>query len=107
MLGRTCSVVRRTKLLIHRYLLPLKRAILVLQVIWMVHRTSMVHSFSDAVLVSMVWTDQQCGPTDHGTSMASFNARRYRLKLHLKSPLCKKKKRLVTLIHRICTKYIK
>ena len=46
--------VRRTKLLVRHYLFPLKRIILglfLLSVIWVVHRTSMVHSVNNTPLV--------------------------------------------------------
>ena len=57
-LGRTCFVVSRTKCLVHQYLLALKTdhpgLVLAIQMIWMVHQTSMTRSENDTPLVSMV-----------------------------------------------------
>ena len=69
-LGRTCSMIRRTKLLTSQYLLPLKTDHLelsLLLIIWIAHRTIMIHSVNDIILVSMVmdtggptvWFDRQ------------------------------------------------
>ena len=69
-LGRTCSMIRRTKLLTSQYLLPLKTDHLelsLLLIIWIAYRTIMIHSVNDIILVSMVmgtggptvWFDRQ------------------------------------------------